>query len=590
MKCTVCEVGCEIAEGKSGRCRMYLNRDGTIVERFPRSYLTMLPITIETMPMVHFAPKSKALQVSSVGCNFTCPGCISETLTSHASAVAGALTTASPGAVVARARTEECMGIVFCLNDPTASYYTFLELAKAAREAGLWVGCSTNGYFTETALAALLPFLDCVNLGLKGASDERYRECGVRSAEPVFRNLKLMHDAGIHVEVSAMYINGADAEILEAAARVATVSPAIPFQVMRFVPFGEAAPGLEPTIADSEAMAERLRTVLDHVYLFNSPGTTYLHTLCPVCGTPVIEREFYGPMGCRIKGARPGARCPCGWQAPIRGAIAEEQYTEYGMLGGYRTTRAIEMAHAVLVTLGITDDEELGAVLGDIIREDFIRGMHDRIQQIDSWLGLITDLAERAGREEEGRALVAHISERVDAIAAGSAKAGARPRVYYSMGYPLFALNAERFETNLVEAAGGTCVNKRIERKGKPGVNIPKEELMALDPEIMMISGFLSSPASDYLRYCSEHGIETAATQTGQVYNVPAGWDFGSPRWILGFMFLANAIHPEIFDFDLEEEQREFYRKFYGISSGAILQNRDFSRPAIGTLPPEDEE
>ena len=24
MKCTICETGCEIAEGKSGRCRMYL--------------------------------------------------------------------------------------------------------------------------------------------------------------------------------------------------------------------------------------------------------------------------------------------------------------------------------------------------------------------------------------------------------------------------------------------------------------------------------------------------------------------------------------------------------------------------------------
>ncbi|MDG6256874.1 MAG: hypothetical protein QCH35_04665 [Methanomicrobiaceae archaeon] len=89
MKCPVCEIGCDIAEGRSGRCRMYANRDGEIVERFPESYLTMLPITIETMPVVHFAPKNKFFQVSTVGCTFTCPGCISETLTVHADAVAG---------------------------------------------------------------------------------------------------------------------------------------------------------------------------------------------------------------------------------------------------------------------------------------------------------------------------------------------------------------------------------------------------------------------------------------------------------------------------------------------------------------------
>jgi ABC-type Fe3+-hydroxamate transport system substrate-binding protein len=251
------------------------------------------------------------------------------------------------------------------------------------------------------------------------------------------------------------------------------------------------------------------------------------------------------------------------------------------MLGGYRTTRAIEMAHAILVTLGVRDDEELGDVLGEIIREDFIRGMHDRIQQIDSWIELISDLARRAGREKEGRALIAHIQERVNIITEGGARATSRPNVYYSMGYPLFALNAERFETNLVEAAGGTCVNKRMERKGKPGVNIPADELNMFNPEYMFISGFLSSPASDYVHYCATHDIVTEATRMGNIFNVPAGWDFGSPRWILGFMYIANTIHPEIFSFDLKEEEREFYRKFYGITSGEIVQNRDFSRPSV---------
>jgi len=582
MKCTICENGCEIAEGRSGRCNMYINRNNTIVERFPESYLTMLPITIETMPMVHFAPKSKFFQVSTVGCNFTCPGCISETLTSHADAVAGALQTAAPEMVVNRAKKQECIGIVFCLNDPTVSYYSFLALAQAAKKAGLFVGCSTNGYFKESALRGLLPYIDFANIGLKGSSDERYRECGAASSDPVYRNIHILHEAGVHVEVSAMYINGADDEILRAAERVATISPDIPMQVMRFVPFGEAAPNLEPTIAASEQISDRIRDVLHHVYLFNSPGTEYLNTICPVCGKTVITREFYGPMGCRTASVEGGGTCTCGWQAPIRGPITDEQYTEFGMLGGYRTTRAIEMAHAILVTLSVRDDEELGDVLGEIIREDFIRGMHDRIQQIDSWIGLIEDLARRAGKEEEGRELIAYIMERVDIITEGGARAATHPDVYYSMGYPLFALNAERFETNLVEAAGGTCVNKQMTRKGKPGVNIPADELNGYNPAYMFISGFLSSPASDYLHYCATHGIETEATRNGQVYNVPAGWDFGSPRWILGFMYIANTIHPEIFSFDLEEEEREFYRRFYGITSGDIVQNRDFSRPSVG--------
>ncbi|MBA2862815.1 radical SAM protein [Methanococcus maripaludis] len=583
MKCTVCEIGCDIPEGRYGRCNMYTNQNSKIIERFPESYLTVLPITIETMPMVHFAPKNKFLQVNTVGCNFKCQGCISETLTSNVDALAGALTKASAADIVHRAKTEECQGIVFCLNDPAASYYTFLALAKETKSANLWVGCSTNGYFTEKALTTIIPYLDFVNIGLKGSSDARYKECGAKSAAPVFRNIRMLHEAGIHVETSAMYINGNDEEILKAAKEVASVSKDIPLQVMRFVPFGEAKPELEPTINKSEQIVGQLRSILNYVYLFNSPGTEYLTTACPICGNEIIKREFYGPMGCRTTDSCENGKCSCGWLAPVKGPINSEQFTEYGMLGGYRTTRAIEMAHAILITLGIRDNEELGEILGDIIKEDFIRGLHDRIQQINSWIGLINDLAMRTGREKEGSELITFIQERVDKISEGSKLVKSRPSVYYSMGYPLFALNAERFETNLVESVGGICVNKSLTRKGKPGVNISVNEINELGPDIMFISGFLSSPASDYIQYCSRHGIDNKAVQMGNIFNVPAGWDFGSPRWILGFMFLANAIHPEIFSFDLETEQKEFYKRFYGIDAENVVTNRDFSRPALTT-------
>ena len=560
---------------------MYTCINGEIAEALPDSYLTLLPVTIETIPMVHFAPKSKFFQVSTAGCNFRCKGCISETLAAHPKAVFGALQKISPEKVIQKALDEKCEGIVFCLNDPIVSYFTFKNLAEKARSAGLYAGCSTNGYFTESALKELIPHLDFVNIGLKGSSDERYRECGVHSAKPVFRNIKILKDSGVHVEVSSMYIKGSDEEILKAARKISDISRDIPMQVMRFVPFGDAAPELEPTIKESERMTESLKSLLDFVYLFNSPGTEYLNSVCPICGKAVIEREFYGPMGCRVVNESEGGRCTCGWTLPIKDKIRAGQYTEYGMLGGYRTTRAVEMAHAVLVALGVDSDEELGAVFGEIIKEDFIRGLHDRIQDIDSWILLIDELSKKSRKEEQGKLLISHIKERVNLITTKSRQAQIRPCVYYAMGYPLFALNAGRFESNLAEAAGGICVNKRIERKGKPGVNITADELNKLNPEKIFISGFLSSPVSDFLDYSKKHGVNTSATSSGEVYNVPPGWDFGSPRWILGFMFIANKIHPEIFSFDLKSEERLFYRKFYGVDSDKIIQNRDFSRPVI---------
>jgi ABC-type Fe3+-hydroxamate transport system substrate-binding protein len=46
------------------------------------------------------------------------------------------------------------------------------------------------------------------------------------------------------------------------------------------------------------------------------------------------------------------------------------------------------------------------------------------------------------------------------------------------MGYSLFALNGKRFESNLVEAAGGKSVNKLIEREGKQGITISREDFI----------------------------------------------------------------------------------------------------------------
>ena len=52
----------------------------TISERFPDQWLIVTPISVETIPLVHAWPRAKVLQVSTVGCNLSCPGCVSEIL------------------------------------------------------------------------------------------------------------------------------------------------------------------------------------------------------------------------------------------------------------------------------------------------------------------------------------------------------------------------------------------------------------------------------------------------------------------------------------------------------------------------------
>jgi pyruvate formate lyase activating enzyme len=382
----------------------------------------------------------------------------------------------SPDEVVAHALAEHCTGIVFCFNDPAVAYPTFLALAQAARDQGLLVGCSTNGYFTANALAGLMPFLDCVSVGVKGCSDAAYRSCGVPVAAPVFSTIQTLVKHHIHVEVSLVHVRGHEQDFMDTAEKIGTISLDIPIQVMRFVAFGTADLRLEPSIGESENLCNALRKKFPFVYLFNSPGSEYLDSRCPICGSCIISREMFGPMGAYVIESRQNAICQCGYHLPITGTIASLPFAEHGMMGGYRPTRALETIDAYLVCLGVTDKESRIRVWVDFMQRNYINELHMKIQTVEGSYEIISHLAKLTGHESRGEELIQYMKARVTDIAT-RIEGAAKPRVYYMMGLPRFALNEGRFEMRLVELAGGEITNRNLPRQGKPGVMITDEDI-----------------------------------------------------------------------------------------------------------------
>jgi len=101
----------------------------------------------------------------------------------------------------------------------------------------------------------------------------------------------------VHVETSVVYSRSNEDDAIKVAETLSDISSTIPVQVMRFIPFGEAPIELEPSIGEAESLCAALRKHVDYVYLFNSPGTEFLNTYCPECGSLLIDREFHGPHG-----------------------------------------------------------------------------------------------------------------------------------------------------------------------------------------------------------------------------------------------------------------------------------------------------
>lgn len=581
MKCNVCEFGCEINEYSRGRCGTYVCAGDTIVQDPDIGYMGAYPVSIESIPLLHYYPSGKFLQVFSTGCNFQCSGCVARLLASgkHLSR-----TPLTPSQVVERALQQQCLGVVSTLNEPAANYYLFRDLAVQAKEKGLLTGCSTNCYFTGRTLNKLGQLVDFMNVGIKGHSVQSYKNCGVPSSAPVFRNISRLFDMGVHVETSVVYCRGNEEDVIKVAETVSDISPSIPVQVMRFIPFGDAPIELEPSIGEAESLCTSLRRHVDHVYLFNSPGTKLLNTYCPECGGTLTEREFHGPMGARPLKPWINYTCTCGKSVPVRGTTATESFSEAGFIGGYRISRAFGMVHSVLICLGILDDFRLIETWGKISDTETLMQIHHMIQHPYTYLEFIRLIAEMADVPERGEELISYIRTRLELVQSIAAENSGH-KVYYCMGSPLFALNAGRMENSLVTFSGGVSINKHLQKEGKPGVNVSPSFINEHNPDTIFISGFLSRPLDEFYSLCRQYGIEADAVKQQRVYEVPPSWDFGNPRWILGLMYITDRLHPGNSGIDLKMEADEFYMQFYGMPFEEATPNRSFHRPSSGTWP-----
>nr|WP_320132132.1 radical SAM protein [uncultured Holophaga sp.] len=587
MECPICENRCQIPEGGLGTCGMYLNRGGSLVERFPDQYLVKVPAEIEAMPMLHFHPGGKFLQVCTIGCNFRCSGCVSWLLTESPGSLESALRSSTAEEVVARAIGEDCLGVMFCFNEPAVSFPSFKRLASEARRRGLLVGCATNGYFREEAFRELLAHIDFVNLGIKGCTDETYRQFGVISAGPVFRNLELAAGSGVATEVAAVYIKGREAEVLETARRIAAISPTLPLQLMRFIPLASAEASEEPSIREAEQLCHTLRQLLPFTYLFNSPGTSFLDTVCTSCGGTVIRRGFNGPMGAHTASCSPDGRCACGAPLPIVGRHhPESQVQVLGFAGGYKTIVSLESIQATLAFLGERRPEIISRVLHQLLQGGFMEELYARTKTLDAWFDTLAHYGWLAGRTQEAGELKAWIQERVALITRRIAgAAGARPRVYFSLGHPLIAVFGDKFECNLVELAGGHCVNREIRREDVPGMALSPDLMRELDPEVILTMGGMGYPVEDMLDVCLEQHLRVRAVRAGRVHSLKPFPIAGRPDWILGFMRMAELLHPGLFDFDMEAVAEDFYQRFLGVPFRQVRASRSPGHPSLSPIP-----
>lgn len=325
MRCEICELGCEITAENYGRCRMYCLKEGVVVPRYENQVSSFSIGHIEDVPILHFYPGGLALLVGTTSCNFDCSYCENsyiargsgENLFRHRLA---------PEELVSKAKAIDCRNVAFTVNEPTVSFPYFLRMAKAARKVGLKSGCATNGYFTTASVTSMAEQIDFVNVSLKSIRDDFYQgSCRVPSSVPVLRNIRVLYEKGVHVEITTPITPEMDEIEAGAIAReIAAISKDIPWHIFWLLPEYKMEGGEHVPVDRLIAMRNIAKEHLNYVFVGNLVGSEWLDTVCPVCHTTIVKRLNALCCGSQLVDYNLNkGECPrCGNKIPIVGELS----------------------------------------------------------------------------------------------------------------------------------------------------------------------------------------------------------------------------------------------------------------------------
>ena len=121
-----------------------------------------------------------------------------------------------------------------------------------------------------------------------------------------------------------------------------------------------------------------------------------------------------------------------------------------------------------------------------------------------------------------------------------------QPRVLHAMSVdPLISSGKGTFVHDLILLAGGKNVAETARGKHP---QLSMEEVMARDPEVILLSAMLSSDSLQEQKKWWQRWREISAVRSGRIYAVEADLILRpSPRIVKGLKEVARALHPELF-------------------------------------------
>ena len=235
---------------------------------------------IEKKPLKRFFPGSLILSVGSFGCNLRCPFCQNHEISwsEQARALAKTAETVSPEELVdlaLRTRSQGNIGIAFTYNEPLIGYEFVRNTARLAKAEGLKNVMVTNGTAELAVLEELSPYIDAMNIDLKGFTDRYYSKVLSGDRQQVMAFIEAAVKT-CHVELTTLIVpgeNDGEEEMRELSRWVSRFrnpdGDSIPLHISRFFPRFHMQDRKATDVRIVKYLARIASETLEHVYTGN---------------------------------------------------------------------------------------------------------------------------------------------------------------------------------------------------------------------------------------------------------------------------------------------------------------------------------
>ncbi len=297
IQCGLCFRRCLIEPGKTGHCKIRINRKGKLFTQGYGNPGAVHVDPIEKKPLYHVLPGTTAFSIATVGCNIDCKFCQNWQI---AQAKPGDIPTYElpPDEVAEKAGEYKCKTIAYTYSEPTVWAEYVMDSADAGNRKGIHSVVISNGAWSPEALKELLPKLKAIKVDFKSIEPAYYRDICGGELQPILENLLTIRKSGVWLELVNLVVttlNDKESNFRKMAVWVKkNLGTDVPLHFTRFHP-QYLLKNLPPTPVKTLDMAHEIARAegLHFVYVGNVPGHKAQNTLCPGCGTILIERTGF---------------------------------------------------------------------------------------------------------------------------------------------------------------------------------------------------------------------------------------------------------------------------------------------------------